>query len=80
MSNISVQFIFALVVVAASVSASFARQAGSTATRNVPTTTLGSKSGKCLQGGPARADAYNSAQFVHPEGVCRVPPDNAPGV
>jgi hypothetical protein len=80
MSNISVQFIFALVVAVASVSASFARQADSTAARNVPMTTLGSKSGKCFQGGPARAGAYNSAQFVHPEGVCRVPLDSTPGV
>ena len=79
MSNISVQFVLALVVVVASVSVSFARQAGSAATRNVPITTLGSRVGKCFQGGPARPAAHNGAQFVHPGGVCRVLLDTTDG-
>src|SRR5712672_2918775 len=65
MSNISVQFVFALVMLVASISASFAQQAGSATThRNVPITTLGSRVGKCFQGRPARAAAHNSAQFI----------------
>ena len=72
MSNISVQFGFALVVVVASLAASFAQHAGLAATRKVPITTLGSSVRKCFQRGPATAAAHNRAEFVHPGGVCWV--------
>ena len=80
MSNISMQFVFALVMLVASISASFAQQAGSATThRNVPITALGSRVGKCFQGRPARAAVHNSAQFIHSGDVCRLPLDTTEG-
>ncbi len=80
MSNISVQFVFALVVVVASVAASFAQHAGLAATRKVPITPSGrSWVGKCSQGSRATAAERNRAEFVHPEGVCRAPQINIDG-
>ena len=79
MSNISMQFVFALVMLVASISASFAQLAGSATThRNVPIA-LGSRVGKCLQGRPARTAAHNSAQFFYSGDVCRLPLDTTEG-
>ena len=78
MSNISVQFGFALVVVVASVAASFAQHNGLAATRKVPIA-LRSSVGKCFQGGPATVAAHNRAEFVHPGGVCWAPQDSTDG-
>ena len=76
MSNISVQFGFALVVVVASLAASFAQHAGLAATRKVPIAALGSRgAGKCFQGSAATPAAHNRAEFVHPKGVLPGPPD-----
>ena len=83
MSNISVQFGFALVVVVASLAASFAQHAGLAATRKVPITPIGpSGVGKCFQGSRATAAERNRAEFVHPDGVCWAPQNtiDGPGV
>jgi hypothetical protein len=82
MSNISVKFAFALFVVFASLGASFARHAGSAATRNMPTTTGFSGLRKCFLGGRATAAERKRAEFVHSDGVCRAPEDaiDDPGV
>ena len=83
MSNHSGQFVFALVVVLASLAASFAQHVGLAATRKVPITTSGpSEVGKCFQRSPATKAARNRAEFVHPGGVCRAPQDTTddPGV
>ena len=83
MSNISVQFVFALIVVVASLAASTAQHAGLSATRKVPITTLGSSGvGKCFRGSAATAAAHDRAEFVHPGGVCRAPQNitDGPGV
>jgi hypothetical protein len=80
MSNILVKFAFALLLVLASVAASFAQQAGSPATRNVPITTPGSRGvGKCFQSSPGTAAANNRAEFLHPNGVCRAPQNTSDG-
>ena len=80
MSNISVQFVFALIVVVASLAASIAQQAGLSATRKVPITTLdSSRVGKFFQGSPATTAADNRAEFVHPGGVCRAPQNTTDG-
>jgi hypothetical protein len=80
MSNISVQFVFALVVVVASVAASFAQHAGLAATRKVPTTALGSRGvGKCFQGSAATPAARSPAEFVHSNGVCWAPQNTTDG-
>jgi hypothetical protein len=79
MSNISVKFAFALIVVFASLGASFARHVGSAATRNMPTTTGFSEVRKCFQGNRATAAERNRAEFVHSEGVCRAPQANIDG-
>jgi hypothetical protein len=75
--NISIHFAFALVVVAASLAASIARQATSAATRNAPTTTIDSR--KCLRGSLATGDVRNRAEFVHTDGVCWAPNSNTGG-
>jgi hypothetical protein len=83
MSNISVQFGFALVVVVASLAASFAQHAGLAATRKVPIAALGSRGvGKCFQGSAATPAAHNRAEFVHSNGVCWAPQNitDGPGV
>ena len=87
MSNTLVKFAFALLVVLASLTASFAQQAGFAPTRNVPITTLGSRGvGKCFQNSPGTgtgtAAANNRAEFIHPNGVCRAPQNitDGPGV
>jgi hypothetical protein len=82
MSNISVKFAFALFVVFASLGASFARHAVSAATRNMPTTIGSSGVRKCFQGSRATAAERNRAEFVHSDGVCRVPQNtiDGPGV
>jgi hypothetical protein len=74
MSNISAKFAFALLVVFASPAASFARHGGLAATRNIGS----NGAGKCFQGSRATA-AERSAEFVHPEGVCRAPQTNIDG-
>jgi hypothetical protein len=80
MSNLSGQFVFALVVVLASLAASFAQHAGLAATRKVPiTTSVPSGVGKCFQGSPATKAAHNRAEFVHPGGVCWAPQDTTDG-
>jgi len=81
MSNISVKIAFALFVVFASLGASFARHAGSAATRNMPTTTGFSGVQKCFQG-RATAAERKRAEFVHSDGVCWAPQDaiDDPGV
>src|ERR1700736_2907760 len=71
MSNISAKFAFALLVVFASLAASFARHGGLAATRNMPTTIGSSGAGKCIQG--SRATGAERAEFVHSDGVCRAP-------
>ena len=73
MSNISVKIAFALFVVFASLGASFARHAGSAATRNMPTTTGFSGVRKCFQGDRATAAERKRAEFVHSDGVCWAP-------
>jgi hypothetical protein len=74
MSHTSVKIAFALVVVLASVVASFAQHAGLATTRNAPITTLdSSRVEKCRQGNPATAATPDPAEFVHPGGVCRAP-------
>jgi hypothetical protein len=75
MSHTSVKIAFALVVVLASLVASFAQHAGLSTTRNAPITTLGSASGvgKCFRGSPDAASAHNRAEFLHPGGVCWAP-------
>jgi hypothetical protein len=78
MSNISVQFVFAAVVVVASVAASFAQHNGWAATRKAPIA-LRSGVGKCFQSGPATVAAENRAEFVHPGGVCWAPQDTTDG-
>jgi hypothetical protein len=83
MSNTLVKFAFAQLVVLASLTASFAQQAGFAPTRNVPITTLGSRGvGKCFQNSPGTVAANNRAEFVHPNGVCRAPQNitDGPGV
>jgi hypothetical protein len=86
MSNISVQFVFAAVVVVASVAASFAQHNGWAATRKAPIALrsgVGSSGvGKCFPSGPATVAAENRAEFVHPGGVCWAPQDtpDGPGV
>jgi hypothetical protein len=76
MSNISAKFAFALLVVFASLAASFARHGGLAATRNIGS----SGAGKCFQGSSsATAAERNRAVFVHPEGVCRAPQANIDG-
>jgi hypothetical protein len=82
MSNISVKFAFALIVVCASLGASFAGHAGSAATRNMPTTTGFSEVRKCFQGNRATAAERKRAEFVHSDGVCWAPQNTIddPGV
>jgi hypothetical protein len=75
MSNISAKFAFALLVVFASLAASFARHGGLAATRNIDS----SEAGKCFQSSRATAAERNRAEFVHPEGVCRAPQANVDG-
>jgi hypothetical protein len=75
MSNISAKFAFALLVVFASLAASFARHRGLAATRNIDS----SEAGKCFQGSRATAAERTRAEFVHPEGVCRAPQANVDG-
>src|SRR5258706_9302753 len=80
MSNISVQFVFALVVIVASLAASFAQHADLAATRKVPITPSGpSGVGKCFQGSRATAAERNRAEFVHTDGVCWAPQNTIDG-
>jgi hypothetical protein len=75
--NISIHFAFALVVVAASLAASIARQATSAATKNAPVPAIESR--KCLRGSLATADQRNRAEFVHTDGVCWAPNSSTGG-
>jgi len=77
MSNISAKFAFALLVVFASLAASFARHGS-----NMPTTIGSSGAGKCIQGSRATAAERNRAEFVHSDGVCWAPQTtiDGPGV
>jgi hypothetical protein len=82
MSNISAKFAFALLVVFASLAASFARHGSLAATRNMPTTIGSSGAGKCIQASRATAAERNRAEFVHSDGVCWAPQTtiDGPGV
>ncbi|MDB5636741.1 MAG: hypothetical protein JWP51_1649 [Bradyrhizobium sp.] len=82
MSTISVRLAFALVVIFAALGASFARNTGSAATRNTPTTIGSSEVRKCFQGSRATAAERNRAEFVHSDGVCWAPQTiiDGPGV
>jgi hypothetical protein len=60
MSNISAKFAFALLVVFASLAASFARHGGLATTRNIDS----SGPGKCFQGSHVTAAERNRAEFV----------------
>lgn len=75
MWNISAKFAFALLVIFASLAASFARHGSLAATRNIGS----SGAEKCFQGSRATAAERNRAEFVHPEGVCRAPQTNIDG-
>jgi hypothetical protein len=80
MSNISAKFAFSLLVVFASLAASFARHGSLAVTRNMPTTIGSGGVRKCFQG--SRAAATERNEFVHSDGVCRAPQNtvDAPGV
>jgi hypothetical protein len=82
MSNISVKFALALIVVFASLGASFARHAGLEAARHMPTTIGFSGLRKCFQGNRATAAERKRAEFVHSDGVCWAPQNtnDDPGV
>src|SRR5258708_2661638 len=75
MSNISAKFAFALLVVFASLAASFARHGGLAATRNIDS----SEAGKCFQGSRATAAEVTGANFVHPGGFGGPPKTNTEG-
>ena len=78
MWNISAKFAFALLVVFASLAASFARHGGLAVTRNIGS----SGAGKCFQGSRATAAERKRAEFVHSDGVCWAPQNTIddPGV
>jgi hypothetical protein len=81
MSNTSVKAAFAFFVVLASPAASFAQQAGSAATGNVPIKAIDpSAVGKCFQGS-ATAAAHNRhrPEIVHSTGVCWAPQNTTDG-
>jgi len=66
MPSISVQFVFAVVVVVGSLLLHL----------------RDTQARKCRQGNPAAAAAHNPAEFVHPGGVCWAPQNitDGPGV
>ena len=78
MSNTWAKAAFAFFVVLASPAASFARDAGSAATGNVPTTTIGpSGARKCFQGSSATAAVRNRPGIAH--SACWAPRNTTDG-
>jgi hypothetical protein len=73
MSITSVTVAFAFFALLASPAVSFARNAGSATTGNVPITIDPSGARKCFQGSPATAATRNRPGIVH--SVCWAPPD-----